>query len=194
MTVGVVSQQFILSTRTLANVLLLAAASICVSGCSDRRGSANAKNSVTGGALNQPLRALKSASVVFIYEGLPHQLREATLLRRELKRTDITQIGGFSFYTPKAMATPEQAQRLKKILCAKDNYYIYQGEPTDCGPFHPDFAVAWIEGETEYQLLICFGCNEVQFLSNDTKLEYDLRSIKELKARLSEFKSKRPTE
>jgi len=140
------------------------------------------------------LSALKSAPVVFVYEGLPHQAREADLLEQELKRTDITRIGEFSFYTPKVPASETQATRLKAILCNEDSYYTYTGEPMDCGPFHPDFAVAWVEGETVHQLLICFGCNQVQFLSNNKKLEYALQPKSELKQLLFEFGSKRPKE
>ena len=142
---------------------------------------------------NQHLDALKSAPLLFVYEGLPHPLREASLLQSELKRTDITKIGEFPFYTPKATATSKQAARLKQILCRQANYYI-SGVPTDCSPFHPDYAVAWMVSETEHQLLVCFSCDEARFLSADNTSSYDLRSTTELKVMLSEFKAERPTE
>jgi hypothetical protein len=145
-------------------------------------------------ALNQPLEALKSADELWIYEGLPHQLQEHALLQQELQRPDITQIGGFPFYTPKVAATKEQARRLKKILGARNTFYAHDAEvePSDCGPFHPDFAVTWMEGMTEHQLLLCFGCDEARFLAGTKTLEHNLRSQAEIKACLSEFSAKRP--
>lgn len=135
---------------------------------------------------------LQSAPNVIVYEGLPHQLREPELLEREEQRPDITTIGGFSFYTPGVAAIEKQARELKEILGDKNNYYTYTGEPKDCGPFHPDFAVEWTDGKTKRQILICFTCAEARILSENTEENYDLNNVDKLKSRLKEFSSKRP--
>ena len=157
-----------MSIRTAVNLAPFTIALLCTTACNEQT------------ALDQPLEALEAAAEVWIYEGLPHQLREHALLQQELQRADIMQIGGFPFYTPKVAATTEQAGRLKKILGARNTYYIHRVPPTDCGPFHPDFAVTWMEGTTEHQLLLCFGCDEARFLADEQTLEYDLRSKKEI--------------
>jgi len=138
------------------------------------------------------LVTLKVAEKIVVYEGLPHQLRELELLKQELQRDDICTLGGFPFYSPGVTASPEQERQLKKVLCDGNLYYRFEGEPADCGPFHPDFAVEWLDGEVTKQALFCFGCNEVQILSGGEIEEYDFKETRKLKAVFSDFSDKRP--
>jgi len=137
-------------------------------------------------------KTLNSPTTVTVYEGLPHQLREADLLEREKQRPDIVTIGGFPFYTPGVAANETQATQLKKCLGDTRRYHTYTGEPRDCGPFHPDFAIEWTDGDSEQRILICFSCTEARILSENSEDTYDFNGIVELKPLLSEFSSKRP--
>ncbi len=138
------------------------------------------------------INSFNSASTFSVYEGLPHQLREAELLEQEKKRPDITMIGGFPFYTPSLAVNQDQTIQFKKVLGNKNLYYTFTGEPKDCGPFHPDFAVEWTVDETPYRILICFGCAEAQIWSNDLKEEYDIAHLNDVKSLLPQYSLKRP--
>ena len=139
------------------------------------------------------METLRDAKTVVVYEGLPHQVKEATLLKQELKREDIRRLGGFPFYTPALDANVVQTRQLKKILCDGDLYF-HRAVPTDCGPFHPDFAVEWQDDKITRHALFCFGCDEVQILSEGTVFEYHLKKATRLRTVFSEFSLKRPVE
>ena len=138
------------------------------------------------------IRSLNASSSFSVYEGLPHQLREADLLEREKRRPDITMIGGFPFYTPSVAVDTSQAMQFKKILGDDGRYVTYRGAPTDCGPFHPDFAVQWTDGAMGQQILICFSCSEARVVSNNEQEDYYFKGVSDLKSLLWEYSSKRP--
>ena len=137
------------------------------------------------------MNSLNSASTLSVYEGLPHQLREADLLEQEKRRPDIATIGGFPFYTLSVAVNERQATQLKEILGDNGRYYRYTVE-TDCGPFHPDFAVEWTDGDVTHRMLICFSCSEARILSDDLEENYNLKGVSDLKSLLSKYSSKRP--
>ncbi len=133
---------------------------------------------------------INSAQQVFVYEGLPHPLREAELLAQEKLRSDIVMIAGYPFYEPSVKADQIQEKRIKELLGNGRNFYV--GEPKDCGPFHPDFSVEWMDNGSKYQILTCFGCNEVMVVSSSSKETYDFKRFPELEEILRAFSSKRP--
>lgn len=138
------------------------------------------------------IKTLKKAESLVVYEGLPHPQKERDLLEQELKREDLRTFNGFPFYTPGFPANPMQTRQLKKALCGGGLYYLSDGPPKDCGPFHPDFAVEWQDGEIIKQALFCFGCDEVQILSLGAVEAYDLSDTRALEEVFSEFAVKRP--
>ena len=139
------------------------------------------------------VRSLDAATSLSVSEGLPHQVREAALLEQEQQRTDTTMIGGFAFYTPPVTADRDQARRLKQVLGDGDRYASLSTRlPTDCGPFHPDYAVQWIDDAGTQQLLVCFTCGEVRRLSGSEQEEFHFGLMNELEAVLDEYASKRP--
>ena len=128
-----------------------------------------------------------------IYEGLPHQLRERDLLEKELKREDISKIGGHWFYKPQVTPNQQVANQLKSMLSRTTSFSVRSSVPMDCGEFHPDFAVAWKSGDRERFVLLCFGCSEAMFIADDQKQQYKIGKIeKELKKILKTFSGKRP--
>lgn len=171
--------------RTAPSGLLLAAfGSILVAGCADIPAEPDASP--------DSVATLRSATSVSVYEGLPHQAREHDLLEQEKQRDDIVTIGEYPFYTPAVAANQDQAEKLKQLLGAPGDYYIYKGEPPDCGPFHPDFAVEWKDGKATRQILVCFGCSEIRVLPEGPNTNWTFRKFTELKPVLLEFSGKRP--
>ena len=139
------------------------------------------------------VRSLDAAKSLSVYEGLPHQVREAALLEQEQQRTDTTMIGGFAFYTPPVTTDRDQARRLKQVLGDGDRYFsLSTRRPTDCGPFHPDYAVQWVDDAETQQLLFCFSCGEVRRLSGGAQELYHFQLMNDLKSLLGEYASKRP--
>ena len=138
------------------------------------------------------MKSFQASSSITIYEGLPHQLREAELLDQEMQRSDIVRIGDFVFYTPGVTPdTPEEEQF--KILISQSGFYSARTlVPPDCGPFHPDFAVEWMSEGLTHHILICFTCNEVQVISENAREEYYVSHIHDLEMILSKFSHKRP--
>lgn len=137
------------------------------------------------------LSTINSANQISVYEGLPHQFREAELLEQEKLRSDIVMIAGFPFYEPSVKANNIEEKRIKRLLGNGSNFF--KGVPKDCGPFHPDFSVEWMDKGSKHQILVCFGCKEVMVVSNKTKETYDFKRFAELEQILSKFSSKRPS-
>ena len=55
--------------------------------------------------------------------------------------------------------------------------------PKDCGPFHPDYAIAWSSDDEENYLMICYTCFEAKLIRGG-KDRY-LRGLLELAGRFS---------
>ena len=82
---------------------------------------------------------------------------------------------------------------MKQVLGDGDRYASPSTRPpTNCGPFHPDYAVQWIDDAGTQQLLVCFTCGEVRRLSEGEQEEFHFRFMNELESLLGEYASKRP--
>jgi len=136
--------------------------------------------------------SLNKADRLFVYEGLPHQMFEADLLKTEKERKDILKLGGFPFYTPKIAVSDKVAKTLRDATTDPASYAVFSGEKR-CGGFHPDYAVAWVDGDKEYAILFCYGCVEALIIDGKKSYRYDFKKIANLKKLFEPFKSKRPT-
>ena len=144
------------------------------------------------GPSSTSMRSLKASSEIVVYEGLPHPLREADTLAQEKQRPDIAVIGGFDFYSPGVKANAEQKKQIKNILGDDDRYYTRGGEPTDCGPFHPDYAVEWTDDGLMYYILVCFSCDEAWIMSGNDREEFNIKGTRDVESIFSKFSAKRP--
>jgi hypothetical protein len=126
-----------------------------------------------------------------VYEGLPHQLHEKSLLTKELKRDDIVKFAGFPFYTPSVRTT--QIAGLIAVLSDKSAFKVYGGLKR-CGAYHPDYCVSWKNGNKTYYALICYGCGELVFYDGRKPLIYDMQegTLAKLKELLKGYALKRP--
>lgn len=137
-------------------------------------------------------KSVAAADQLMVYEGLPHQSLERELLQRETKRSDVTKIAEFSFYTPATSATNV---RLKEVLADSMSIAEWRDSGGLCCVFHPDYCVSWTSDGKTYAALICFGCHEVIFVEGKRRFHYSLvgKAYESLKRDLAEYASKRPS-
>jgi len=140
---------------------------------------------------NELRDSIKGSDRIFVFEGLPHQMSEAKLLKAEKKRKDIIKIAGYPFYTPKIKVEGESLTALRTIISNSENYVQFRGEKR-CGGFHPDYAVEWHDKDKLYSILFCYGCSEVLVVDGKLTYRYDFEFTAELKKLLSAFDLKRP--
>jgi hypothetical protein len=126
-----------------------------------------------------------------LYEGLPHPMNEAELFEREKGKPTRT-LHGELFYPEPLTVSKEDAEKLHGLLGSEDSFRPWSGEKK-CGGFHSDYAAEWRYGTT-YQVLICFGCGEVQVFGTAKSLRCDVQNgAKEhLKTVLGRYRKNRP--
>ncbi len=117
---------------------------------------------------------IRNAESFALYEGLPHQFSEASLLRSELASKETLRIERFDFYKKAVPITPTDLDALVHLSSSSSTYVTYSG-PKLCGGFHPDFALTWSNGATRMSLLLCFGCGEMFFYDGSRNLLLNLR-------------------
>lgn len=132
---------------------------------------------------------------LLIHEGLPHQSFEPAALAAERAREDVAEIAGYPFYSPAVEADEDEKSSLKRLLSSKKSISSFSGEKP-CGGFHPDFAVSWTTSTESFAALICYGCDEILFVSPSARFRYDLSSssLSVLKEVFARFRLKRPAE
>ena len=144
------------------------------------------------GCQESVFQSLKKTDELFVYEGLPHPLREFASFEKEKKREDVRQIDGHWFYDAKVKASGETRDRLMNLLFDESGFSVPNPNvpPKDCGPFHPDYAVAWKSEEEENYLMICYTCSEAKLIREGKTATYEVYS--NWQEGLSEFQSRRP--
>jgi hypothetical protein len=110
---------------------------------------------------NYPLlaEAIGRADKVVLYEGLPHQM-ERGLLERELREKKTIERHGFPFYTEPLALTAEDGKTLIAMFTDPGSFRKWRAAK-GCGGFHPDYLVEYHVGDEVYQMLVCFGCHDV---------------------------------
>lgn len=128
-----------------------------------------------------------------LYEGLPHQSWEAELLEKELEAKKTITVQGFPFYERPLVVTAADVAELRGLSAAPDTFSPYRG-PKMCGGFHPDYCLSWQDGETKYELLICFGCHEMKFFAPNHEAIADIQAeaLARFEAVLKKYRDQRP--
>jgi len=149
---------------------------------------------VFSGCQKSVFQSLKKADDLFVYEGLPHPLRENPIFEKEKKRDDIKQIKNHWFYDAKVKATGKTRDQLMNLLFYESGFSSldHKTPPKDCGPFHPDYAIMWkSDGDgVENYLMICFTCSEGKLFRERKTKTYNL--IESWENLLGNFKANRP--
>ena len=148
------------------------------------------------GCQKSVFQSLKKTDDLFVYEGLPHPLRENPSFKKEKNRNDVMQIEDHWFYDANVKATGNTRNQLMNLLFDESDFSSldHNTPPTDCGPFHPDYAIMWESEEVENYLLICFTCSEAKLIREGKNKTYDLNvyKIEPWKNLLANFKANRP--
>ena len=145
------------------------------------------------GCQKSVFQSLKKTDDLFVYEGLPHPLREYPTFAKEKKRDDIKQIKNHWFYDAKAKATGNTRNQLMNLLFDESGFSSNL-LPTDCGPFHPDYSIMWESDGVENYLMICYTCGEAKLCREDIVETYAINAYKmeSLANLLAKFKANRP--
>jgi len=132
--------------------------------------------------------SLETADEIWIYEGLPHPSDAVIGLDRARKSKDVREVSNSYFYTPKIQTTNEVQTKLKELLVTGENMEKSSGKD-QLYSFHADYAVAWMDGETEMFAQICYDCDEVWFIGANRTFKHTMnRELKTaLKAELKAF-------
>ena len=138
-------------------------------------------------------RSLKKTNDLFVYEGLPHPLRENLTFKKERKRVDVKPIKDHWFYDTKTKATGNNWKKLMNLLFDESGFSS-NVIPSDCGPFHPDYAIMWESNGTESYLMMCYTCSEAKLImeGNDKPHDLNVNKLESWKNVLANFASKRP--
>ena len=138
------------------------------------------------------IATIQHADQIFVYEGLPHPTREQKLFNKELQRSDVRRIAGFPFYSSKFTTNGKQTAKLKAAIGDVKMYDKRTGEPLDCGPFHPDFAISWVHKTKQYHALFCFTCNQVRVFGEGRQQGRNIANQVAFKSLLYQFSHHRP--
>jgi hypothetical protein len=136
---------------------------------------------------------VRHASTFVVYEGLPHQFGEASLLATERATKKTFEVFGFSAYEQPLAITTQDAATLRRLATSSSSYGSWAGAKL-CGGFHPDYFLAWKDGTDIHYLLLCFGCHEIVFYSAKRRFIVDLRHGpgEEFHAVLEKYWNQRP--
>lgn len=142
--------------------------------------------------LKSCVTAAAAANTVLLLEGLPHQEAEKELLAEELKSKKTIRLHRFPFYDERLDLTNEDSDALQSLLADAKSFQEFQGK--FCGGFHPDYAVQFKVGREQWNVLICLGCHEVQFLGPKVVLHCDLTddAFEQLSKTLERYHKNRP--
>ena len=145
------------------------------------------------GCQKSVFQSLKKTEDLFVLEGLPHPLRENPSFKKEKNRYDVLQIEDHWFYDAKSKATGNTRNQLMNLLFDESGFSS-NVIPTDCGPFHPDYAIKWESDGVENYLMICYTCGEAKLYREDIAETYAINAYKmeSLANLLAKFKANRP--
>ena len=145
------------------------------------------------GCQKSVFQSLKKTEDLFVLEGLPHPLRENPSFKKEKNRNDVLQIEDHWFYDAKAKATGNTRNQLMNLLFDESGFSS-NVLPTDCGPFHPDYAIMWESDGVENYLMICYTCGEAKLYRENIAETYAINAYKmeSLANLLAKFKANRP--
>lgn len=138
--------------------------------------------------------ALVKSGKAVIYEGLPRPDFESNLFQSEKRTKPTVKIHGYYFYKEPTEFSRDDTVEFESML-ATDSAFIDWGGLKLCGEYHPDFAIEWQDAAgSQYDALICFGCNEAKFYGPGVPLHCDVgrTASKILRPMLFKYGKNRP--
>ncbi|MBT9555772.1 MAG: hypothetical protein IV100_07065 [Myxococcales bacterium] len=147
------------------------------------------------GAETPPARsvhdAIRGASAIRLYEGLPHPGAESELYDREKAKPHKT-LQGEAFYEESIWLPPDDVAALSALLSARSSLSAWSGEKK-CGGFHSDYAIEVEKAGRAWRVFVCFGCGEAKVTGGDES-RHDLPTATEsaLETLLKKHRKHRP--
>jgi hypothetical protein len=147
-----------------------------------------------GGTSRAFTAVVAGAETTTLYEGLPHQMFESSLMESERRSKPVQELHGYWFYKEPLAPSAEDVKRLTQVFSEPASFEPFSGEKK-CGGFHPDYAVEWQKDSSSYRALICFGCGEAKLFGPGIDERHDLgrRAVPELEALLAKHRKNRPS-
>ncbi len=159
--------------------------------------SAPATNNTSASTSLLP-NALKDASAIRLYEGLPHPSFEQEAFEAEKKSKPVEQHSGHAFYTEWLTLKPQDAEALSAILSDPKSLKPFV-DGKKCGGFHPDYALQLPYANKQKSptwALLCFGCQEIKIIDPNTNTDstFDLSpdASEKLQTILKNYRKNRP--
>lgn len=118
---------------------------------------------------------VRRASSLTLFEGLPHQNWDYDQHQRELATKKTVVIHDFPFYERPLVLSTDEVAELRRLCAAAGSYSSYSGEKL-CGGYHPDYCLTWKDDTATYDLMICFGCEEMKLYGPQNYLIADLNA------------------
>jgi hypothetical protein len=138
-------------------------------------------------------KGIARASSLTLYEGLPHQTFDMDQYQNELATKKTVLLHEYPFYERTLAVGESDREELRRLSASAESYFSFSGEQS-CGGYHPDFCLAWTDAGSRYELLICFGCQEMKLYGPTQSLRVDIRpdAAKGFRAILSQYRGQRP--
>ena len=140
-------------------------------------------------------RAVRGATRVRLYEGLPHQSWERDLLESELDSKETFKSNGHHFYRAEIEPSADDTTSLRNLSTTASGFHEWGGMKL-CGGYHPDWLIRWSSADgADHELHLCFGCHEAKLYGPGYQLYCDLGSdcYTALKSILERYTKQRPT-
>lgn len=143
---------------------------------------------------NSFVEGVRNASKATLYEGLPHQHFEKQALEKELASKATVQLREFPFYKETLALSEADDRALREIVNAGGTFATLV-KAKKCGGFHPDYCVEWRgDDESDYGMLVCFGCHEAELYSPGETVRFDIQgaAYAQLGSILKPYRKNRP--
>ena len=136
--------------------------------------------------------AIEVTTTLELFEGLPHPMFEREARETELETATHFRVGEDDFYSSALPISKDEASEIREIALS-NRFSKWQGEST-CGGFHGDFLVRWKTDDGDWDMVLCFGCDEVKVFHGEEILYADLGTTSEdFAAILRDKQQSRPT-
>ena len=137
----------------------------------DRRSSVQEQIAASIKDFGRFTKSLRKIRKFDLLEGLPHQNWEAELKAKEKESKQTIQIAGMDFYAEPVPIKKETATKLIRLITQRKSFGPRRGA-AGCGGFHPDWCLAWPNGEEQWYAMLCFGCHELMVFKNEERIIY----------------------
>ena len=117
----------------------------------------------------------KTASVVEVFPGLPHNFADSETFVQELWNSENQSIHGYRFYSEQ-LEFSDSFRKVVQDLFTDQRTFTPYGGPKLCGGYHADFAIRLDDDGQQHWFLVCFGCHEILCFTKGAELISDLDS------------------